>query len=85
MKRRRGLLNFFIILISGVIGAIVGHVLKDIVPILDKGLKVGTDQLSANLYLIDVSFSIHVNITLAAVIGILLGVLIADIGRRRKE
>lgn len=85
MKRRRGLLNFFIILISGVIGAIVGHVLKDIVPILDKGLKVGTDQLSANLYLIDMSFSIHVNITLAAVIGILLGVLIADIGRRRKE
>ena len=85
MKRRRGLLNFFIILISGVIGAIVGHVIKDIVPILDKGLKVGTDQLSANLYLIDMSFSIHVNITLAAVIGILLGVLIADIGRRRKE
>jgi hypothetical protein len=85
MKRRRGLLNFFIILISGVIGAIVGHVLKDIVPILDKGLKVGTDQLSLNLYLIDMSFSIHVNITLAAVIGILLGVLIADIGRRRKE
>jgi hypothetical protein len=85
MKRRRGVLTFFIILISGVIGAIVGHVLKDIVPILDKGLKVGTDQLSANLYLIDVSFAIHVNITLAAVIGILLGVLIADIGRRRKE
>jgi hypothetical protein len=85
MKRRRGLLTFFIILISGVIGAIVGHVLKDIVPILDKGLKVGTDQLSLNLYLIDMSFSIHVNITLAAVIGILLGVLIADIGRRRKE
>jgi hypothetical protein len=85
MKRRRGVLTFFIILISGVIGAIVGHVLKDTVPILDKGLKVGTDQLSANLYLIDVSFAIHVNITLAAVIGILLGVLIADIGRRRKE
>ena len=85
MKRRRGLLTFFIILISGVIGAIVGHVLKDIVPILDKGLKVGTDQLSLDLYLIDMSFSIHVNITLAAVIGILLGVLIADIGRRRKE
>ena len=85
MKRRRGVLTFFIILISGIIGAVVGHVLKDIVPILDKGLKVGTDQLSANLYLIDVSFAIHVNITLAAVIGILLGVLIADIGRRRKE
>ncbi len=85
MKRRRGVLTFFIILISGVIGAIVGHVLKDIVPILDKGLKVGTDQLSANLYLVDVSFAIHINITLAAVIGILLGVLIADIGRRRKE
>ena len=85
MKRRRGVLTFFIILISGVIGAIVGHVLKDIIPILDKGLKVGTDQLSLNLYLIDVSFAIHINITLAAVIGILLGVLIADIGRRRKE
>ena len=85
VKRRRGVLTFFIILISGVIGAIVGHVLKDIIPILDKGLKVGTDQLSLNLYLIDVSFAIHINITLAAVIGILLGVLIADIGRRRKE
>lgn len=85
MKRRRGVLTFFIIFISGVIGAIVGHVLKDIIPILDKGLKVGTDQLSLNLYLIDVNFGIHINITLAATIGILLGVLIADIGRRRKD
>ncbi|MBN1299105.1 MAG: DUF4321 domain-containing protein [Actinobacteria bacterium] len=85
MKRRRGVLTFFIILVSGVLGAIVGHVLKDIIPILDRGLKVGTDQLSLNLYLIDVSFGIHVNITLAAIIGILIGVLIADIGRRRKE
>jgi len=85
MRRKRGLLTFFIILVRGTIGAILGHVLKDIIPILDKGLKVGTDQLSANLYLIDISFSIHVNITLAAIIGILIGILISDIGRRRKE
>jgi len=85
MRRGRGVLTFFIIFISGVIGAVVGHVLRDIIPVLDKGLKVGTDQLSLNLYLIDVSFSIHINITLAAIIGLLLGVLIADIGRRRKQ
>jgi len=84
MNRRRWIGNFFIILAGGVIGAIIGHVLRDVVPILDKGLKVGTDQLSLNLYLIDISFSIHVNITLCAIIGILIAVLIADIGRRRK-
>ncbi|MBM3705614.1 MAG: DUF4321 domain-containing protein [Actinobacteria bacterium] len=85
MNRRRGVVTFFIVLAGGVIGAIVGHVLNDIIPILDKGLKVGTDQLSLNLYLIDVSFSIHVNITLCAIIGILIAFLIADLGRRRRQ
>lgn len=85
MNRRRGVVTFFIILTGGVLGAILGHILRDIIPILDKGLKVGTDQLSLNLYLIDVSFSIHVNITLCAIIGILIAFLIADLGRRRKQ
>ncbi|MBM3709976.1 MAG: DUF4321 domain-containing protein [Actinobacteria bacterium] len=85
MNKRRGVVTFFIVLAGGIIGAIVGHVLEDIVPILDKGLKVGTDQLSLNLYLIDVSFSIHVNITICAVIGILIAFLIADLGRRRRQ
>ena len=83
--KRNGLITFFIVLAGGIIGAIVGHVLSDTIPILDKGLKVGTDQLSLNLYLIDVSFSIHVNITICAVIGLLLAFLIADLGRRRKK
>ncbi len=78
-------MTFFIVLAGGVIGAIVGHVLNDTLPILDKGLKVGTDQLSLNLYLIDVSFSIHVNITICAIIGLLLAFLIADLGRRRNN
>jgi fluoride ion exporter CrcB/FEX len=85
MNRRMGVVTFFIVLAGGVIGAIVGHVLNDIIPVLDKGLKVGTDQLSLNLYLIDVSFSIHVNITLCAIIGILIAFLIADLGRRRRQ
>jgi hypothetical protein len=85
MNKRRGIITFLIVLAGGVIGAIVGHVLRDTIPILDKGLKVGTDQLSANLYLIDVSFSIHVNITLAAIIGLLIAFLIADLGRRRSK
>jgi hypothetical protein len=83
--KRSGVVTFFIILAGGIIGAIVGHVLNDTIPILDKGLKVGTDQLSLNLYLIDVSFSIHVNITICAIIGLLLAFLIADLGRRRKN
>jgi hypothetical protein len=85
LNRRRGVVTFFIVFAGGIIGAIVGHVLRDIVPILDKGLKVGTDQLSLNLYLIDISFGIHVNITLCAIIGILIAFLIADIGRRRRQ
>ena len=83
--KRSGVVTFFIVLAGGIIGAIVGHVLNDTIPILDKGLKVGTDQLSLNLYLIDVSFSIHVNITICAIIGLLLAFLIADLGRRRKN
>ncbi len=65
------------------LGAILGYVLRDIVPILNQGLKVGTDSLNLNLYLFDVSFSIHINITLAAIIGILLAFLLADVGRRK--
>ena len=83
--KRSGVVTFFIVLAGGIIGAIVGHVLNDTLPILDKGLKVGTDQLSLNLYLIDVSFSIHINITICAIIGLLLAFLIADLGRRRKK
>ena len=83
--KRNGVVTFFIVLAGGIIGAIVGHVLNDTIPILDKGLKVGTDQLSLNLYLIDVSFSIHVNITICAIIGLLLAFLIADLGRRKKN
>ena len=79
-----GVVTFFIVLVGGILGAILGHVLSDTIPILDKGLKVGTDQLSLNLYLIDVSFSIHVNITLCTIIGLLIAFLIADIGRRRQ-
>jgi hypothetical protein len=83
MKRRRGIVVFFIVIAGGVIGAILGHVLSDTIPILDKGLKVGTDSLSLNLYLIDLSLSAHVNITLGAIIGLLLAFLLADVGRRK--
>ena len=83
MSRRRGKVVFFIVLLGGIIGAILGHILKDIVPILDWGLKVGTDSLSLNLYLIDMSYGIHINITLGAIIGLLIAFLLADVGRRR--
>ena len=59
MPKRRGKIVFLIVLAGGVIGAILGHVLADTIPILDKGLKVGTDQLSFNLYLIDKESHIH--------------------------
>ena len=85
MAKRRGAIVFFIVLAGGILGAVLGHVLRDTIPILDKGLKVGTDSLSLNLYLIDVSFSIHINITLGAIIGLLLAFLLADIGRRRRS
>lgn len=83
MGKRRGKIVFLIVLAGGIIGAILGHVLKDIIPILDKGLKVGTDSLSFNLYLIDMSFGVHINITLGAIIGLLIAFLLADVGRRR--
>ncbi|MBM3702119.1 MAG: DUF4321 domain-containing protein [Actinobacteria bacterium] len=83
MNKRRGKVVFFIVLLGGIIGAILGHVLSDTVPILDKGLKVGTDSLSLNLYLIDINFGIHINITLGAIIGLLIAFLLADVGRRR--
>jgi hypothetical protein len=83
MSKKRGKVVFFIVLLGGIIGAILGHVLSDTVPILDKGLKVGTDSLSLNLYLIDISFGIHINITLGAIIGLLIAFLLADVGRRR--
>jgi hypothetical protein len=83
MFRKRGKVVFFIVLLGGILGAILGHVLADTIPILDKGLKVGTDALSLNLYLLDISFSIHINITLCAIIGMLLAFLLADVGRRK--
>jgi len=83
MFRKRGKVVFFIVLLGGILGAILGHVLADTIPILDKGLKVGTDSLGINLYLFDISFSIHTNITLCAIIGMLLAFLLADVGRRK--
>jgi len=83
MFRKRGKAVFFIVLLGGILGAVLGHVLSDTIPILDKGLKIGTDSLSLNLYLFDISFGVHANITLCAIIGILLGFLLSDIGRRK--
>jgi len=83
MDRRRGKIVFFIVLLGGIIGAILGHVLGDIVPKLDEGLKVGVDSIGFNLHLIDVNFGIHINITLGAIIGLLIAFLLADVGRRR--
>jgi hypothetical protein len=81
--KRRGIVVFFVVITGGILGAILGHVLRDIVPILDRGLKVGTDQLSLNLYLFDINFGIHINITLGAIIGLLLAFLLADVFRRK--
>lgn len=85
MAKRRGKIVFFITFFGGVLGAILGHVLEGTVPILDRGLKVGTDSLSLNLYLLDISFSIHINITLGAIIGLLIAFLLADVGTRRRS
>ncbi len=85
MAKRRGKIVFFITFFGGVLGAILGHVLADTIPILDKGLKVGTDSLSFDLYLLDISFCIHVNITLGAIIGLLIAFLLADVGTRRRS
>jgi len=85
MAKRRRKIVFFITFFGGVLGAILGHVLADTIPILDKGLKVGTDSLNLNLYLLDISFSIHVNITLGAIIGLLIAFLLADVGTRRRS
>jgi hypothetical protein len=84
MGKRRGKIIFFIVLAGGILGAVLGHILRDVVPILDEGLKVGTDSLSFNMYLIDINFGIHINVTLGAIIGILIAFLLADVGRRRQ-
>jgi len=83
MGRRRGKVVFFIVLAGGIIGAILGHILRDIIPILDEGLKVGPYSLCFNSYLFDINFGIKVNITLGAIIGLLIAFLLADVGRRR--
>ena len=85
MAKRRGKIIFFVTFFGGVLGAILGHVLADTIPILDKGLKVGTDSLNLDLYLIDISFGIHINITLAAIIGLLIAFLLADVSTRRRS
>ncbi|MCD4669102.1 MAG: DUF4321 domain-containing protein [Actinomycetia bacterium] len=85
MAKRQGKIVFFITFFGGVLGAVLGHVLADTIPILDKGLKVGADSLSLDLYLLDISFSIHVNITLGAIIGLLIAFLLADVGTRRRS
>jgi hypothetical protein len=85
MAKGRGKIIFFVTFFGGVLGAILGHVLADTIPILDKGLKVGTDSLSLNLYLIDISFGIHINVTLGAIIGLLIAFLLADVSTRRRR
>lgn len=81
LRRRPG--RVFITLLVGLFfGAILGHIMSSILPILDEGLKVGFRPLSLNLYLFDVDLSLNFNITLAAIIGMLVAFLIADFGRR---
>jgi len=75
--------RIFITLLVGLFfGAILGHILKDVLPILDEGLKVGLKPLSLNLYLFDMSLSLYFRITLAAIIGMLIAFLVVDLTRR---
>ena len=85
MVKRRGKIIFFVTFFVGVLGAVLGHVLADTMPILDRGLKVGTDSLCLNLYLLHISFGIHINITLGAIIGLLIAFLLADVSTRRRS
>jgi len=85
MAKRRGKIVFLITFFGGVLGAILGHVLADTIPIMDKGLKVGTDSLSFNLYLIDISFGIHINITLGAILKSYLLLLLPGESRSLKQ
>jgi hypothetical protein len=81
MIKIRGKFVIFIVLIGAILGSIIGYVLKDLVPVLDMGVKVGFTPVTFNFELFDFTIGLHFKITLAAIIGIIASFLLVDIRR----
>ncbi len=77
--RVRGRYVLIILLVGAILGSIIGYVLRELLPILDMGVKIGLSPVTVDLYLFDLTFGIHLKITLASIMGLLATFLLLDI------
>lgn len=73
MKNLRvGLLILFLI-IGALMGSLISHALKDILPFMDYGLSASFGPATLDLVVLTVTFGISIKLTLGSALGILLG------------
>lgn len=69
---RVGLLILFLVL-GAIIGSLVSHALKDILPFMDYGLTASFGPATLDLVVVTLTFGISIKLTLGSGLGILLG------------
>lgn len=69
---RVGLLVLFLIL-GALIGSLISHALKDILPFMDYGINASFGPATLDLVVLTVTFGISIKLTLGSALGILLG------------
>lgn len=69
---RVGLLILFLVL-GAIIGSLVSHALKDILPFMDYGLQASFGPATLDLVVVTLTFGISIKLTLGSALGILLG------------
>ncbi len=67
-----GLLILFLVL-GAIIGSLVSHALKDILPFMDYGLTASFGPATLDLVVVTLTFGISIKLTLGSALGILLG------------
>ncbi len=67
-----GLLILFLI-IGALIGSLISHALKDVLPFMDYGLAASFGPATLDLAVLTLTFGISIKLTLGSALGILLG------------
>ncbi|TYP57619.1 DUF4321 domain-containing protein [Thermosediminibacter litoriperuensis] len=76
-KRTRSTALLITLLFAGaIVGSAVGEALKNVVPLLSYGPKLGLNMSSFDMGIAGFSFGFYLNLNLAGALGVLLGALL---------
>ncbi len=75
-KNTNGLVILLVLLVSLVLGGILGDIFSSFIPILSYGKSIGFDAITVDLSVLTLVLGFKMHINLAGIIGIIIGLFI---------